>query len=170
MSRLPMLLASACGVQLFKRSFAAAAASGSFTGRIPIEELHIREGCSVNGRPLSDSPSGSTARVEIRFNLAQASFIPQRLKPRLVQLYSDRISRDGQFVVASDRTRKRLLNRADCMETIRECVRQAEAAAAEPATAQAGDESPVCQLAHMDSQAALARPFSGNLSFSQLRL
>uniref|UniRef100_A0A1I8F2F6 SAM domain-containing protein n=1 Tax=Macrostomum lignano TaxID=282301 RepID=A0A1I8F2F6_9PLAT len=88
MSRLPMLLASACGVQLFKRSFAAAAASGSFTGRIPIKELHIREGCSVNGRPLSDSPSGSTAR---------------RLKPRLVQLYSDRISRDGQFVVASDR-------------------------------------------------------------------
>jgi hypothetical protein len=43
-----------------------------------------------------------------------------------------RITKNGDFIITSDRTRKQILNQADCMDKIRGAIRQASIRPKEP--------------------------------------
>ncbi|KAL5103854.1 Peptidyl-tRNA hydrolase ICT1 mitochondrial [Taenia crassiceps] len=52
----------------------------------------------------------SHTKVQIKFHVASATWIPEQLKPYLLE--------------KSDRTRHQLLNQADCLERIRRMIRE----------------------------------------------
>lgn len=65
-------------------------------------------------------------KAEIRFNLSEAKWIPAAVRQRLGAKFPHRLSKDGDFVVRSDRTTVGSLNVADCLDKLRnslwECV------------------------------------------------
>lgn len=62
--------------------------------------------------------------MEVRFHVQSASWIPENLKPYIIEKESHRISKDGYFIIHSDKTRQQLLNQADCFERIRRMLRE----------------------------------------------
>ncbi|VDM01118.1 unnamed protein product, partial [Schistocephalus solidus] len=76
----------------------------------------------------SSGPGGqhvnkAKTKVEIRFHVASASWIPDLLKPVILEKEANRISKDGFLIMQSDKTRQQLLNQADCLERLRRMVR-----------------------------------------------
>lgn len=61
----------------------------------------------------------------MRFNVDEASWIPDWIKPRLKEQQPNRVTKNGDFVVTSEKTRKQILNQADCLDKIRNMIFQA---------------------------------------------
>ncbi|VDP33541.1 unnamed protein product [Echinostoma caproni] len=70
---------------------------------------------SYSSGPGGQHVNKTKSKVEIRFHVPSASWIPDE---------AHRITKDQYFVISSDRTRKQILNQADCMERIRRMVRE----------------------------------------------
>uniref|UniRef100_A0A4D5RNS4 Putative peptidyl-trna hydrolase n=1 Tax=Ixodes scapularis TaxID=6945 RepID=A0A4D5RNS4_IXOSC len=85
-----------------------------FSGYIPMNRVEVRE-----NNP--DNPF----RVELRVHLDSAEWIPQSGKDRLKKLAKVYIDADGKLVVSSDKTKKKLVNVADCVDKLRIMVREA---------------------------------------------
>jgi len=95
-----------------------------FTGFIPSEALHFRYMRSSGAG--GQSVNTSNTKVEVRFNLDEAHWIPIWIKKQFVEDHKHRINKNNEFVLTSDRTRTQLLNQADCMDRIRHYIREAE--------------------------------------------
>lgn len=97
----------------------------AFTGYIPIESLKIQY------LPGS-GPGEDTLLVKIKtlvkvgFSVNDAEWIPNWIKPKLIEMFPDKITRDGWMIVECDKTRKQLVNKAECLDSIRFMIRQAE--------------------------------------------
>jgi peptidyl-tRNA hydrolase ICT1 len=69
--------------------------------------------------------SKANSGIEIRFHVDTANWIPEWIRQKLKEKYNSKITKDGYFIVTSEKTRKNLLNQADCLDRIRECIREA---------------------------------------------
>ncbi|KAA3675085.1 peptidyl-tRNA hydrolase ICT1 [Paragonimus westermani] len=108
-----------------------------FQGFIPLGKLF----CEKHSRAqddlqisysLSSGPGGqhvnkTHSKVEIRFHIPSASWIPENVRSHLMEKEKHRITKDAFFVISSDRTRKQIMNQADCLERIRRMIRECEA-------------------------------------------
>ncbi|CAL1530823.1 unnamed protein product [Lymnaea stagnalis] len=92
----------------------------TFSGYIPIEALEIS--ASRSSGPGGQGVNTANSKIEVRFHLESATWIPEWIKPRLSEQEQGRITKDGFFVVRSDLTRKQMLNQADCMNKIRNMI------------------------------------------------
>ncbi|CAF0979041.1 unnamed protein product [Didymodactylos carnosus] len=92
-----------------------------FNGFIPIDKIEInhRHSRGPGGQHVNKNLTG----VEVRFHLDTATWIPNWIKPRIKDLYGNRINKDGYFITFSDETRHQLLNQAHCFDRIRAIIR-----------------------------------------------
>jgi ribosome-associated protein len=59
------------------------------------------------------------SKVEIRFHVKTAHWIPEELRKSFEEKYSNRINSEGFFIVTSTKERSQQLNLKDCMQKIR---------------------------------------------------
>lgn len=95
-----------------------------FTGYIPSGALEIR--WMRSSGPGGQSVNTSNSKVEVRFNVGQADWIPLWIKKQFVTDQKNRINKRNEFVISSEKTRTQLLNQADCMDRIRHYIRESE--------------------------------------------
>ncbi|CAG5117721.1 unnamed protein product [Candidula unifasciata] len=91
-----------------------------FTGYIPIEQLEVT--ATRSSGPGGQSVNTVNSKVEIRFHLESASWIPDWIKPRIIEKAEGKLTKDGYLVLRSDMTRKQILNQADCMNKLRNLI------------------------------------------------
>ncbi|GFO04274.1 peptidyl-tRNA hydrolase ict1, mitochondrial-like [Plakobranchus ocellatus] len=101
-----------------------------FEGFIPVDQLEIS--ASRSSGPGGQHVNKVNSKVEMRFHLQTASWIPDWIKPRLLQQEHGRVTKDGFFVVRSDMTRKQMLNQADCLNKLRNMIYKASELPPEP--------------------------------------
>jgi len=95
-----------------------------FSGFIPPDALQFRYMRSSG--PGGQSVNTSNSKVEVRFNLDEADWIPIWIKKQFMEDQKNRINKKNEFVITSEVTRTQLLNQADCMDRIRHYIREAE--------------------------------------------
>jgi len=84
--------------------------------RIPLERVTVKT--SRSGGPGGQNVNKVASRVEVRFTLDEADWIPAEVRSRLRELYPSRITVGGEFRVVSDRFRDQHRNLSDCLERI----------------------------------------------------
>ena len=75
----------------------------------------------------SSGPGGQnvncvSTKAEIRFHLASAEWIPEPVRAKLAQRVKNQLSKEGYFIVKSDRTRSQQLNLADTLDKLRDLI------------------------------------------------
>ncbi|KAK3801947.1 hypothetical protein RRG08_064541 [Elysia crispata] len=103
-----------------------------FEGYIPIDQLEIAT--SKSSGPGGQHVNKVNSKVEMRFHLKSADWIPAWIKPKLLEQEHGRVTKDGFFVVRSDMTRKQMLNQADCLNKLRNMIYKASELPREPTT------------------------------------
>merc|ERR1712227_1071632 len=84
----------------------------------------------------SSGPGGQNVnkvntKVEIRFHVESADWLPQTSRDNILKTYKTRVTRDGYLILCSDKTRKQILNQADCVQRLREMIWEANKKSAE---------------------------------------
>lgn len=95
-----------------------------FTGFIPTQALQFR--FMRSSGPGGQSVNTSNTKVEVRFSLDEADWIPLWIKKQFSEDQKPRINKKNEFIISSERTRTTLLNQADCIDRIRHHIREAE--------------------------------------------
>ncbi|CAM1324728.1 Uncharacterised protein g8758 [Pycnogonum litorale] len=93
-----------------------------FSGYIPIGKLKITY--SRGSGPGGQHVNKVNTKVDVRFHVASAEWIPQKLRLKLIEKHKNTITKDGILFVKSDKTRSQLLNQADCMDKLRTLIRK----------------------------------------------
>jgi peptidyl-tRNA hydrolase ICT1 len=75
----------------------------------------------------SSGPGGQnvncvSTKAEIRFHLASAEWIPEPVRVKLAEKLKNQLSKEGYFIVKSDRTRSQHLNLADTLDKLRDLI------------------------------------------------
>ncbi|XP_014788307.1 peptidyl-tRNA hydrolase ICT1, mitochondrial [Octopus bimaculoides] len=104
--------------------------SDNFTGYIPIDKLQISY--MKSSGPGGQNVNKVNTKVEVRFHIQSATWIPSWIKTKVIEENHTKINKEGFLIVTSDRTRKQLLNQADCMQKLRNMFFKASFQPAEP--------------------------------------
>ncbi len=80
---------------------------------IPRERLSIR--FSRSGGPGGQNVNKVETKVEVRFVLAEADWIPEPVRNRLRELQPGMINKEGELVLSSSRFRSQSMNLQDCI-------------------------------------------------------
>nr|CAG4652333.1 EOG090X0JCO [Triops cancriformis] len=99
--------------------------NGKFSGYIPLERLEIQY--SRSSGPGGQNVNCVSTKVDLRFHLESAEWIPESTRALLPKRAANQINKDGYLVIKSDRTRSQQLNLADCLDKIRNMIYAAEA-------------------------------------------
>ncbi|XP_058124782.1 large ribosomal subunit protein mL62 [Anopheles ziemanni] len=102
----------------------AAKNDGTFNGYIPLDKLSITY--SRSSGPGGQNVNTVSTKVDLRFHLNTATWLPEQTRNRLTELQKGRITKDGYLVIKSELTRSQQLNTADALEKLRTYIRQAE--------------------------------------------
>ena len=91
-----------------------------FSGEIPVKDLKITYA-------LSSGPGGQNAnkiatKVDLRFHLNSATWLKDDVKEKLREKWKWQLTKDGYYIVKSERTRSQMLNQADAIEKLRQAI------------------------------------------------
>ncbi|EDW52458.1 peptidyl-tRNA hydrolase ICT1, mitochondrial [Drosophila sechellia] len=104
--------------------------SDKFSGFIPMDRLEITY--SRSSGPGGQHVNTVNTKVDVRFKVEQADWIPEQTRQKLLKVLANRITKDGYFYIKSDLTRSQQMNLADALEKLRTIIRSQEAVAAAP--------------------------------------
>jgi len=96
----------------------------TFSGYIPMDKVKISH-CRSSG-PGGQNVNMVNTKVEIRFHLDSADWIPGSIRSIMKYKVRSLITKDGSIFVTSDRTRYQHMNVADALEKLREIIRSCE--------------------------------------------
>ncbi|XP_064600418.1 large ribosomal subunit protein mL62-like [Liolophura sinensis] len=91
-----------------------------FSGYIPVDKIAISY--TKSSGPGGQNVNKVNSKVEVRFHVDSADWIPAWIRERLLHEQRSRINKDGVLIVTSEKTRKQMLNQADCMDKIRTMI------------------------------------------------
>jgi len=94
--------------------------SSLFNGIIPVKELDIKY--SGSSAPGGQNVNKSATKVEARFKLDSATWLSDETKEILIEKWQGQLTKDGYFVVKSERTRSQILNQADVLAKLRHSI------------------------------------------------
>nr|SVE76151.1 EOG090X0JCO [Daphnia hispanica] len=97
--------------------------NGTFSGYIPMDKIQVNYVRS--GGPGGQNVNCVSTKTEIRFHLASADWIPEPIRVKLVERVKNQISKEGYFIVKSERTRSQQLNLADTLDKLRNLIHSA---------------------------------------------
>jgi ribosome-associated protein len=90
---------------------------------IPLDRVTIRG--SRSGGPGGQNVNKVATRVEVRFRLADADWIPGEARERLAELRRGALNRRGELIVVSSRHRTREQNLQDCLAKLARWIEEA---------------------------------------------
>lgn len=90
---------------------------------IPESELAFR--ASRSGGPGGQHVNTSSTRVELVWNVGQSGSVSDAQRERILDKLANRISGEGNLIIASSAHRSQLRNRADALERFAELLREA---------------------------------------------
>ena len=93
--------------------------------QIPLRELHF-EAARSSG-PGGQNVNKVSTKVVLRWSLAATRSLPPEVSARLRARHANRITREGELVLQSQRFRDRARNVADCLEKLRALIADAAA-------------------------------------------
>ena len=64
-------------------------------------------------------------KVEIRFHVASADWMPEELRKSFAELHSNKMNKEGYFILTSTKERTQSMNIRDCFERLEELIEQA---------------------------------------------
>jgi len=98
------------------------------TPRLGIDDSELEESFIAASGPGGQNVNKVATAVQLRFNLAKNTTLPDGVKARIEVLAGRRLSNDGVIVITANRFRTQLQNRADAQERLFEMVRAASVA------------------------------------------
>ncbi|KAH8287793.1 hypothetical protein KR018_000328 [Drosophila ironensis] len=101
-----------------------------FNGFIPMDKLEVT--FSRSSGPGGQHVNTVNTKVDVRFKVAEAEWIPEKTRQKLLQTLANRITKEGYFYIKSDLTRSQQMNLADALEKLRTIIRSQEAVQASP--------------------------------------
>ncbi|XP_030380463.1 peptidyl-tRNA hydrolase ICT1, mitochondrial [Scaptodrosophila lebanonensis] len=101
-----------------------------FNGYVPMDKLEITY--SRSSGPGGQHVNTVNTKVDVRFKLAEAKWIPDKTRAKLLKALQNKITKEGYFCIKSDLTRSQQLNLADALEKLRAIIRAQEVEAASP--------------------------------------
>lgn len=75
-----------------------------------------------SGGPGGQNVNCVSTKTEIRFHLASADWIPEPIRVKLAERVKNQISKEGYFIIKSERTRSQQLNLADTLDKLRNLI------------------------------------------------
>lgn len=93
--------------------------SGFEDGPVPrITEEHVTIGFARSGGPGGQNVNKVNTKVDMRFNVLDATWLPERVRLKLLEQEKNRINSDGELVISSTRTRTQKGNIEDALEKL----------------------------------------------------
>ncbi|CAK9290945.1 unnamed protein product [Gordionus sp. m RMFG-2023] len=91
-----------------------------FDGYIPLNDLEINYINSTG--PGGQNVNARKTKVQIKFNLQRADWIPMEIKEKIKKKLPNKINQEGHMIITSEKTRYQMLNQADCLNKIRNII------------------------------------------------
>ncbi|XP_065206678.1 large ribosomal subunit protein mL62 isoform X2 [Planococcus citri] len=90
-----------------------------YSGYIPLDKITFKYSRSQG--PGGQNRDHTYSKVQLRVKLSDADWIPENVRLKLLEMKKNQLSKDGYFIIKSDKTRSQQLNRADVMQRLR-CI------------------------------------------------
>lgn len=87
---------------------------------IPLAEFQVD--VSRSGGPGGQNVNKVNSKVLLRWSPATSPSLPEPVRARLLAALASRLTREGELLVSSQRTRDQSRNLADCLAKVRELV------------------------------------------------
>nr|CAG4650643.1 EOG090X0JCO [Sida crystallina] len=97
--------------------------NGKFSGYIPLDQIQINY--SRSSGPGGQNVNCVDTKAEVRFHLATADWIPEKIRSKLSEQLKNLVTKEGFIVIKSDRTRSQQLNLSDALDKLRNMIHQA---------------------------------------------
>ncbi|OWF49789.1 peptidyl-tRNA hydrolase ICT1, mitochondrial-like [Mizuhopecten yessoensis] len=91
-----------------------------FSGYIPTEKIEFTY--TRSGGKGGQNVNKVSSKVNAKFHLESATWIPAWIREKIKEQQKHHISKDGFVMISSEKTRKQIMNKADCMEQIRSMI------------------------------------------------
>ena len=75
-----------------------------------------------SGGPGGQNVNKVNTKAILRWDIAASDTLPPAVKARFVQRFGNRITEDGELVIASDRFRSQARNKTDCIDRLHAMV------------------------------------------------
>ena len=95
------------------------------TPAIDIDELELEERFVRSSGPGGQNVNKVSTAVELRFNLAANTSIPDYAGAKLKRLAGRRLTLDGVIIIQADRFRSQEQNRSDARERLKDLIAEA---------------------------------------------
>ncbi|CAH2038154.1 unnamed protein product, partial [Iphiclides podalirius] len=101
-----------------------------FSGFIPIEKLDITY--SASSGPGGQNVNKVHTKVDLRFKLSEADWLHPEIREKMIELHGRKLTKEGFMIIRSDVTRSQQLNLADCLQKLRNLIRDAAVTQRQP--------------------------------------
>jgi len=93
--------------------------------RIELDEREIQEDFVRASGPGGQNVNKVSTAVQLRFDVARSSSLPDPVRARLIVLAGSRLTQDGVLILSAERYRSQRRNRDDALERLIELIREA---------------------------------------------
>uniref|UniRef100_UPI00358F053F large ribosomal subunit protein mL62-like n=1 Tax=Myxine glutinosa TaxID=7769 RepID=UPI00358F053F len=97
---------------------------------IPIDRLKIS--CCKSSGPGGQNVNKVNSKVEIRFHVETADWLPAPLREKILQQYHGRMTLAGELIIRDESSRYQLRNKASCLQKLRDIIEAVSCQPEEP--------------------------------------